>query len=93
VFVDLQHDEGGFGGGGVETASVAHGGEVAGTLEQAVGDAWRPARAAGDDGGGRIVEFGPEDGGTALDDGGELLRPVRLQVVGGAEAVAQRGSE
>ena len=72
------------------TPVAAHLGPVAHALEQAVGDARRPAAARGDRRGAAVVERDAEDLRRAAHDPREVVRRVGLEAVLDPEAVAQR---
>ena len=91
--VDLQAIQGVHGGLLVDLGLALHHGEVTDPLEQAVGDTGGTARAGGDLQGAVLGDGDLQDGGTALDDLGELLGGVQLQLEEHPEAVAERGGQ
>ena len=93
VLIDLEHFESGDGGGGGGDALGASECVVANPAEEIIGDAWGATAAAGDFGGGGLLELDIEEGGGAADDGGEVFGGIVVESVGDAEAGAEWGAE
>src|SRR5208282_805899 len=93
VAVYFKHAERGLGGGQIDGTGGAHLGVVAYAAQQAVGDAWRSTRAAGDFGGSGTVDFHTQDFGGTLDDDAQVIVSVELKPQQQAETRAQGRGE
>ena len=71
-------------------AGTLNRGHIPDPAQQAVGDAWGAATAAGDAGTGLSGEAHPEQAGRARHDRFEILLAVKLQALNQAEAIPQR---